>query len=77
MNQSMVDNSAGTSVGLNDSIPKCSCGRSPNGICVGWHNLNDEQYNFMFEQYKKMKFIQPTHYPVQDWTIEERIQGIK
>ena len=22
----------------------CGCGRSPTGKCVGWHNLNEEQY---------------------------------
>ena len=23
---------------------KCTCGRSPNGNCVGWHNLSEEDY---------------------------------
>ena len=22
----------------------CGCGRSPNGKCVGWHKLTEEQY---------------------------------
>ena len=65
------------SVGLNNSIPKCGCGRSPNGICVGWHNLNEEQLKFMTEQYNITKMIIPTHHPVQDWTVEERIAGLK
>ena len=25
-------------------MSKCECGRSPNGNCVGWHNLTEEQY---------------------------------
>jgi hypothetical protein len=22
----------------------CSCGRSPTGLCIGWHSLSEEQY---------------------------------
>ena len=25
-------------------MAKCGCGRSPNGNCVGWHNLTEDQY---------------------------------
>jgi len=25
-------------------MSKCGCGRSPNGNCVGWHKLTEEQY---------------------------------
>ena len=25
-------------------MSQCGCGRSPNGNCVGWHKLTDEQY---------------------------------
>jgi hypothetical protein len=64
-------------IGLNNTNPQCGCGRSPSGRCVGWHNLNDEQYKFMLGQYEIMKFIQPTHNPEQDWTVEERIAGTK
>ena len=24
--------------------PKCGCGRSPTGYCVGWHSLSEEDY---------------------------------
>lgn len=24
--------------------PKCKCGRSPNGNCVGWHAYTEEKY---------------------------------
>ena len=23
---------------------KCTCGRSPNGNCIGWHLLTEEEY---------------------------------
>ena len=23
---------------------KCSCGRSPTGLCIGWHALTKEEY---------------------------------
>lgn len=29
---------------------KCSCGRSPTGLCIGWHALTKEEYE------KKKKF---------------------
>ena len=22
----------------------CGCGRSPNGKCIGWHSLSEEEY---------------------------------
>jgi len=24
--------------------PKCGCGRSPTGNCIGWHGLSEEDY---------------------------------
>jgi hypothetical protein len=24
--------------------PKCGCGRSPTGKCIGWHALSEEEY---------------------------------
>jgi len=73
----ITTNDAMPGVGLNDSNPKCGCGRSPSGRCVGWHNLNEEQYKFMFELYESTKYISPTHNPEQDWTVEERKAGLK
>jgi hypothetical protein len=26
-------------------VPKCGCGRSPTGNCIGWHSLSEEDYN--------------------------------
>lgn len=27
-----------------NNIPKCGCGRSPTGNCMGWHALTEEEY---------------------------------
>ena len=32
----------------------CSCGRSPTGLCVGWHLLTEEQYGEKKKQYEEM-----------------------
>ena len=24
----------------------CTCGRSPTGLCIGWHSLTEEQHSF-------------------------------
>lgn len=29
----------------------CGCGRSPNGKCIGWHGLSEEQYKEALEKY--------------------------
>ena len=34
---------------------KCTCGRSPNGNCVGWHNLSEEDYKKRQEIYNEKK----------------------
>jgi hypothetical protein len=31
----------------------CTCGRSPTGRCVGWHNLTEEQYLEKKAQYEE------------------------
>lgn len=35
--------------------PKCGCGRSPNGKCVGWHALSFEEYDYRKEMYETGK----------------------
>lgn len=30
----------------------CSCGRSPNGKCIGWHNLTNEKYEAKKAEYE-------------------------
>jgi len=31
----------------------CSCGRSPTGKCIGWHNLTEEEYKEKLREYKE------------------------
>ena len=33
-------------------MSKCGCGRSPTGLCKGWHGLSDEEYEKKLEAYK-------------------------
>lgn len=30
----------------------CTCGRSPTGRCVGWHNLSEEEYQTKKAEYE-------------------------
>jgi hypothetical protein len=34
----------------------CGCGRSPNGKCMGWHNLSEEDYQIELEKYELSVF---------------------
>jgi hypothetical protein len=29
----------------------CGCGRSPTGVCIGWHNLTEEQFEIRLQHY--------------------------
>ena len=33
-------------------MSKCRCGRSPTGMCKGWHGLTDEEYEKKRAEYK-------------------------
>ena len=45
----------GTSVtGGDTSMGKCSCGRSPTGLCVGWHALKKEDYEKNKKKYEEL-----------------------
>ena len=45
----------GTSVtGRGTSMAKCSCGRSPTGLCVGWHALTKEEYEKNKKKYEEL-----------------------
>ena len=35
-------------------MSKCSCGRSPTGLCVGWHALKKEEYKKKKKEYEKL-----------------------
>lgn len=34
-----------------DDIGKCGCGRSPNGKCIGWHGLSEEEFQRRLAEY--------------------------
>ena len=36
----------------NKDFGKCGCGRSPNGKCIGWHSLTEEQFQERLEKYQ-------------------------
>ena len=33
----------------------CGCGRSPNGKCLGWHDLSEEEYKEKLKEYEAIK----------------------
>ena len=35
--------------------PKCGCGRSPTGNCIGWHALSEEEYQKKKTEYEAKK----------------------
>ena len=34
----------------------CGCGRSPNGKCVGWHGLTEEEFQAALTEYEESLF---------------------
>jgi hypothetical protein len=39
-----------------DDFGACGCGRSPNGKCIGWHSLTEEQYQAELIKYEAQLF---------------------
>ena len=33
----------------------CQCGRSPTNLCIGWHNLTEEEYKKKKKKYNELK----------------------
>jgi len=33
----------------------CGCGRSPNGKCLNWHDLSEEEYLKKLKEYEENK----------------------
>jgi hypothetical protein len=33
-------------------MSKCGCGRSPTGMCKGWHGLSKEEYEKKLAEFK-------------------------
>ena len=36
---------------------ECGCGRSPNGKCIGWHGLSEEEYQEKLKEYTSSAII--------------------
>lgn len=34
---------------------KCGCGRSPTGLCIGWHSLSEDEYKRSLEEWKEQE----------------------
>ncbi len=34
----------------------CGCGRSPNGKCIGWHGLTEEEFQAALTEYEERLF---------------------
>jgi len=39
-----------------DDFGRCGCGRSPNGKCIGWHGLTEQQYQDALVKYEVDQF---------------------
>jgi len=37
-----------------DKTAKCPCGRSPTGICIGWHRLTEDKYQVKLKEYEQL-----------------------
>ena len=35
-----------------EDVGRCGCGRSPTGKCIGWHGLNEADYQAKLKEYK-------------------------
>ena len=33
----------------------CGCGRSPTGLCIGWHSLTEEKYKEKKKKYEELQ----------------------
>lgn len=36
-----------------EDIGNCGCGRSPNGKCIGWHGLTEDQFQQKLLEHKE------------------------
>jgi len=34
-------------------MSKCGCGRSPTGMCIGWHGLSKEEYEAKLKEHQE------------------------
>ena len=34
-------------------MDECGCGRSPNGECIGWHSLSEDEYQEKLKEHEE------------------------
>ena len=34
-------------------MKKCGCGRSPTGMCIGWHGLSQEEFEAKLKEHQE------------------------
>jgi hypothetical protein len=34
-------------------MSKCGCGRSPTGMCIGWHGLSQEEFETKLKEHEE------------------------
>ena len=52
-------------------MSKCGCGRSPTGMCKGWHGLSQEEFEAKLAEYKSKETSQ------QYQLIESEVKGLE
>jgi len=40
-----------------NNMTACGCGRSPNGLCIDWHNLSEEEYQIKLKDYNEISSL--------------------
>jgi len=43
---------------VDSNYGSCGCGRSPTGVCCGWHGLSEEQYQLKLLEYNQQNSVQ-------------------
>jgi hypothetical protein len=37
---------------------KCTCGRSPTGICIGWHSLSKSAFLVKLQEHERKQIVE-------------------
>ena len=57
-------------------MAKCGCGRSPTGLCIGWHALTKEEYEKKFKVIHTKTFSCDNDHPIVWYTVDENNKGV-